>query len=282
VPDTQDSRRGLMAPPAPGPGAHVASRTNGHPGDAALVVRGLTKSFGSRRVLNGVHFTVRSGESVAMLGANGSGKSTALRCVVGLVEPDEGTVVLAGRDITSVTGGELTAARREAAMIFQQIHLVRRLTALDNVCCGALGRLPTRRSLLRSLFPAGLREEAMTCLERVGLADRAEERASRLSGGQQQRVAIARALCQRASVILADEPVSALDPAATEYVMTLLHDLAHDDGLAVVSVLHQPELARRYADRVLGVRDGTISFDEAPDAVDPDEVSRLYYASESA
>jgi len=269
----------LVTLPAPGHEAPGINATNGHRGSAALVVHGLRKSFGSRLVLDGVDFSVRSGESVAVLGANGSGKSTALRCVVGLVEPDSGSVELAGKEITLLSGAELTSVRREAAMIFQQVHLVRRLNALDNVCCGALGRLPTRRSLLRSTFPASLREEAMACLERVGLADRAEERASRLSGGQQQRVAIARALCQRASVILADEPVSALDPAATEYVMTLLRDLAHEDGLAVVSVLHQPELAGRYADRVLGVSEGRISFDEAPDAVEPEAVSRLYYAS---
>jgi phosphonate transport system ATP-binding protein len=246
----------------------------------ALSIRGLRKSFGSRLVLDGVDLDVRRGEIVAILGANGSGKSTILRCVVGLTEPESGSVHLAGRTTTGLRGNALASARREAAMIFQQIHLVRRLSALDNVCCGALGRLSTHRSLMRMLFPDDVREEAMACLARVGLADRAAERASRLSGGQQQRVAIARALCQRPSVILADEPVSALDPAAADRVLRLLRDLAHDDGLAVVVVLHQPELARLYADRVVGVLQGTVVFDAPPQEMDPEALGALYAVSE--
>jgi phosphonate transport system ATP-binding protein len=248
-------------------------------GSTTLSIRALRKSFGPRLVLDGIDLDVRRGDIVAILGANGSGKSTILRCIVGLTEADEGTVHLAGRTTTSLRGEALASARREAAMIFQQIHLVRRLSALDNVCCGALGRLPAHRSLVRMLLPTDVREEAMVCLTRVGLADRAAERASRLSGGQQQRVAIARALCQRPSVILADEPVSALDPAAADRVLRLLRDLAHDDGLAVVAVLHQPELARLYADRIVGVLGGSIVFDAPPQEVDTDAIGALYAAS---
>lgn len=196
-----------------------------------LAIRGLRKSFGGRVVLDGFDLSVEPGEFVALLGPNGSGKSTALRCVVGLETPDGGSIDVGGN----------------AAMVFQKIHLVGRRNALDNVCSGALGRLPLRRSLF---FPADVREEAMRCLDRVGLADRALDRCARLSGGQQQRVAIARALCQRANVILADEPVSALDPQAAVQVMELLVDLAAE-GLAVVAVLHQPELARTYAHRIV-------------------------------
>ncbi|MFJ5987256.1 phosphonate ABC transporter ATP-binding protein [Lentzea sp. NPDC092896] len=199
-----------------------------------LAIRGLRKSFGGRVVLNGFDLSVEPGEFVALLGPNGSGKSTALRCVVGLETPDGGSIEVGGN----------------AAMVFQKIHLVGRRTALDNVCSGALGRLPLRRSWF---FPADVREEAMRCLDRVGLADRAVDRCARLSGGQQQRVAIARALCQRANVILADEPVSALDPQAAVQVMELLVDLA-SEGLAVVAVLHQPELARTYAHRIVDMQ----------------------------
>ncbi|MEU0885486.1 ATP-binding cassette domain-containing protein [Lentzea sp. NPDC005914] len=196
-----------------------------------LAVSGLRKSFGGRTVLDGFDLRVEAGEFVALLGPNGSGKSTALRCVVGLETPDGGSVEVSGN----------------AALVFQKIHLVGRRNALDNVCSGALGRLPLHRSLT---FPHEVREEAMQCLDRVGLADRALDRCARLSGGQQQRVAIARALCQRANVILADEPVSALDPQAAVQVMELLVDLAAE-GIAVVAVLHQPELARTYAHRIV-------------------------------
>jgi phosphonate transport system ATP-binding protein len=222
----------------------------------SIEIRGLRKSFAGKQVLAGVDLTVSPGEFVAVLGANGSGKSTVLRCTVGLQRPDGGEI--------RIDGG--------AAMVFQQIHLVRRRTALDNVCSGALGRLPLHQSLM---FPQVLRREAMTCLDRVGLADRAADRAGRLSGGQQQRVAIARALCQRAKVILADEPVSALDPNAAEQVISLLASLAAE-GLAVLAVLHQPELARRFAHRIIGISSGRVAFASSPDALDQSAVDSLY------
>ena len=225
----------------------------------ALSIRGLTKSYGDRRVLAGVDLDVAAGELVVLLGANGSGKSTALRCAVGLTTPDSG----------EITG-------EKAAMIFQHIHLVRRRSVLDNVCAGGLAGLPPSRSLVPALFPKSLRAKAMACLDRVGMADRAHDRAGGLSGGQQQRVAIARALCQGAPVLLADEPVSALDPAAATQVMTLLAELAHTDGLAVAAVLHQPALARHYADRVVGLLHGRIALTGAATGVSEEDIAALY------
>ncbi|MBO0837494.1 MAG: ATP-binding cassette domain-containing protein, partial [Actinobacteria bacterium] len=180
-----------------------------------LSVHGLTKRYGDRVVLAGFDLEVHGGEVVSILGANGSGKSTSLRCISGLTRFDDGIVRVAGREVRS---GEHVP---EIAMVFQKIHLVPQLSALENVCAGALGRLSFRQAWMPRAFPADVREEAMGCLDRVGLASRAHDRAGRLSGGQQQRVAVARALCQRAEVLLADEPVSALDPAAAEQVMRL-------------------------------------------------------------
>jgi phosphonate transport system ATP-binding protein len=236
----------------------------------ALSVRGLTKSFGDRVVLDGFDLDVRAGEVVSVLGANGSGKSTMLRCLSGLTKFDAGTVSVGGREVRS---GEHVP---EFAMVFQKIHLVSRLSALENVCAGALGRLSFRQAWIPRAFPVEVREEAMGCLDRVGLARRAHDRAGRLSGGQQQRVAVARALCQRASVLLADEPVSALDPAAAEQVMRLLRSLADDDAMAVVCVLHQPDLARRHSDRVVGLTSGRITLDTTPSALTDAEVDTLY------
>jgi phosphonate transport system ATP-binding protein len=237
---------------------------------SVLKVSRLTKRYGSRIVLDGFSLDVARGEVVSLLGANGSGKSTALRCVVGLVKPDGGTVSVAGS--VAQAGQPLPSV----AMVFQKIHLVPRRTVLDNVCAGALGRLGLRHSWSSLAYPQDLREEAMACLDRVGLADRPHERAGRLSGGQQQRVAIARALCQRAQVLLADEPVSALDPAAAEQVMRLLRSLADDDGLAVAAVLHQPDLARRHSDRVVGLLGGRIVLDSPADTVDQAALDALY------
>ncbi|ROO88168.1 phosphonate transport system ATP-binding protein [Actinocorallia herbida] len=226
-----------------------------------LRVRGLRKEFGARTVLAGIDLDVAAGEFLAILGANGSGKSTALRCVVGLETPSAGEILVGG------DGG--------AAMVFQKIHLVGRRSALDNVCAGALGSLPLHRSLTPALFPRTLRAEAMACLDRVGLADRAAEPAHRLSGGQQQRVAIARALCRRSALLLADEPVSALDPKAADQVVGLLAELARD-GLAVAAVLHQPSLARKHADRIVGLLDGRVDLDAPAATVGDLDLDRLY------
>ena len=241
-----------------------------------LSVEKLTKSFGRREVLRGIDLAVRPGELTVVLGANGSGKSTLLRCATRLIDPDSGVVTLCGETLLEKRGEELRRARRKAAMIFQQVLLVRRRTALENVAYGALGELPLYRSLSTKLFPRELRQRAFEALERVRLAQFAQQRASTLSGGQAQRVAVARALCQRAEVILADEPVASLDPRAAESVLSLLADVAHDEGLGVLVVLHQPELARRYADRVIGFLEGGISFDGRPDTVSDDEIALLY------
>ncbi|MFD4324050.1 phosphonate ABC transporter ATP-binding protein [Nocardioides sp. NPDC058538] len=256
-----------------------------HLSGAALRIDGLRKSFGEKTVLDGLTFEVASGEVVSLLGANGSGKSTSLRCVVGLERPDGGTITVDG---LRVKPGETTGARSSegvtarsaeavptVAMVFQKIHLVPRRSVLDNVCAGALGRLGLSRSWSVLAFSREVQAEAMACLDRVGLADRAREKAGRLSGGQQQRVAVARALCQRAKVLLADEPVSALDPAASEQVMNLLRSLA-DDGLAVAAVLHQPDLARRFSDRILGLAGGRLVFDSNSAEVTDETVAGLY------
>ncbi|MEV0579335.1 ATP-binding cassette domain-containing protein [Streptomyces sp. RTGN2] len=219
-----------------------------------LALSGITVRYGERQVLHGVDVDVARGELLAVLGANGSGKSTLLRAAAGLEPMTAGSVSIDGKP----------SAPLDTAVVFQHIHLVRRRTVLENVCAGALGRLRLRHSLVPALFPRALREEAMACLDRVGLADRAHDRAGRLSGGQQQRVAVARALCQRPRVLLADEPVSALDPAASEQVLALLAELAHDAGLAVLAVLHQPSLAARHADRMVGLRNGRVILNGPP------------------
>lgn len=242
----------------------------------AVEVTGLSKAYDGTKVLDGVSFTVRPGELLAFLGANGSGKSTTLKCVIGLTKPDAGSIRLQGTEVCQLQGAVQVKARSQAAMVFQKIHLVPRRTALDNVCSGGLMRVQGLASASPAFFPKDLREEAMACLDRVGLAGSALERAGKLSGGQQQRVAIARALCQRASVLLADEPVSALDPHAAEQVMALLAELAHTENLAVAAVLHQPDLAIRHADRAIGLLKGKIVFDGGTPALTDQVLDTLY------
>jgi phosphonate transport system ATP-binding protein len=244
--------------------------------DAPLVLQGIRKSFGSNEVLKGVDLTLDRGELLAVLGANGCGKSTLLRCAIRLVKPDAGSTYLLGRDLGALGSRGLREARRDAAVVFQQIALVKRRSAFTNVCVGALGRVGMLRSLRVSWLPAEVRRRAAQALKRVGLLDKAWQPAATLSGGQAQRVAIARAYCQEAAVILADEPVSALDPRAAEEVLALLADLAHRDRLAVLAVLHQPELALRYCDRVIGMKLGRVVFDKRPAEIAPAEIEALY------
>jgi phosphonate transport system ATP-binding protein len=230
---------------------------------------------GGHLALNCATMTLAPGELVVVLGANGCGKSTMLRCIAGMLRPTGGEVRVEGRAISGLSGRELTEARMALGMIFQSAHLVKRRSVVANVLTGTLGR---HRSLGVALGRLPLQEtpHAMACLDEVGLAHFAPQRAGTLSGGQAQRVSVARALAQRPRALLADEPVASLDPDAAEELMTLLRRVAHQDGLGVLCVLHQPELARRFADRILGMQAGRIVFNHEPRHVRDNEVSALY------
>ena len=246
------------------------------PGTATIQADRLVMRYaGGRLALHGVSLAVRRGELTVVLGANGSGKSTLLRIIAGIVKPTEGTARVAGREITGLTGRALADARMATGMIFQHANLVKRRSVLANVLCGTLGR---NRSLATALgvLPPGEVPHAMRCLADVGLHEFAAQRAGTLSGGQAQRAAIARALAQRPLALLADEPVASLDPDATAQVMRLLRHVAADEGMAVLCVLHQPELARRYADRILGLRQGVLAFAARPDETTDAAIDALY------
>jgi phosphonate transport system ATP-binding protein len=246
-----------------------------------LQLRGLALRYpNGKQALAGFGLEVRAGELVIVLGGNGSGKTTLLRCIARTLMPSSGEVRVNGTDITRLTGEKLRRARLELAMISQQASLVRRRSVLDNVATGALGRHGGLWTALGGL-PAAERVAAHGYLDEVGLDHLAGQRAGTLSGGQAQRVAIARALAQRPRVLLADEPVASLDPEAAEDIMRLLRRLAAEENLAVLCVLHQVELAYAYADRVVGIRDGSMAFD-LPCAEVSREAVRSLYLSEAA
>lgn len=208
-----------------------------------------------------------------LLGPSGAGKSTLLRVLNHLVPPTRGTVTVRGAgDLTDPDA--LRDHRRQTAMVFQQHHLIGRRTALQNVLLGRIGHYPFWRTLLP--MPAAERRWALECLERVGLFDRALSRCDAISGGQQQRVGIARALAQRPSLILADEPVASLDPAASERVLGQLCTICEEDQVPVIISLHQLEYARLYADRIIGLAQGEVAFDGPPAAMTEDVLHRIY------
>ncbi|MBV9543261.1 MAG: phosphonate ABC transporter ATP-binding protein [Chloroflexi bacterium] len=245
-------------------------------GTPVLQVEHVSKQYpGGRRALDDVSLVVAAGELVVVLGANGSGKSTLLRCVARLIEPTAGSVRVAGRDLAHLRGRELRKARLALAMIFQQPNLVRRRSALANVATGSLGRHQGLATAFGRLPRDALLDSA-ALLDRLGTLHLANKRADTLSGGEAQRVAIARALAQQPRVLLADEPVSSLDPEAAEDVLLLLAELATRDNLGIVCVLHQPELALRHAQRLVGLRHGRVTFDAPVARVDLESIAALY------
>jgi phosphonate transport system ATP-binding protein len=245
--------------------------------DPAIRIVGLSKRFGDRTVLADVSFEVAAGEVVAILGASGAGKTTLFRCVTRLAQSDEGQIFLGQHAIRTLGGRQLSLARSEIGLIFQQFNLIRRLNALDNVLVGRLGEVPTWRVMLRR-FPHRDRQLALAALDRVGMLPYAMQRADTLSGGQQQRVAIARALAQQSRFVLADEPVASLDPEAAKSVLSILRDIARERMIAVLVSLHQVEFAIQFADRVIGLRAGRMIADR-PAAAFADADHRMFFAT---
>ena len=229
--------------------------------EPVLSVRGLTKEFPGRKVLRSLDFALAPGQATALIGANGSGKSTLLRCLVRLIEPTSGQIRLLGRDVPGLAPRALRQLRAEVGIVWQRHNLVPRLSALSNVIHGVQARRSGPGTWLQSLAPAPVRDEAMACLARVGLADRAMVRVDSLSGGQQQRVAIARMLMQRPAFILADEPDASLDPQTGEEVMALLLNLVRAEGLSLLVISHRLEHTLRFSDRILGLAEGRITLD---------------------
>jgi len=241
-----------------------------------LCIEHITKVFpDGTRALDDVSFEVQEGEFLAVIGLSGSGKSTLLRCINRLIDPTEGRVSWNGIDVTSAQGAELCQIRRQIGMVFQQFNLVKRSNVMTNVLSGRLGYAHPWWSLVHRFTPQE-REMALKALERVGIAEKADNRADQLSGGQQQRVGIARALMQEPNLILADEPVASLDPVLAHSILRYLELLNKQDGITVLCSLHFLDLVHRYATRVVGLKDGKLVFDGLPAELTQDRFKEVY------
>ena len=225
-----------------------------------LTVENLTKVYRTGTVaLKDVSFEVEEGEFLVVIGLSGSGKSTLLRCINRLVEPTAGRIMWDGVDITAAPEGELRRIRRNIGMIFQHFNLVDRSSVMTNVLSGRTGYVSPWWSLI-NYFPRKDRELAYNALERVGIREKARNRADELSGGQKQRVGIARALMQDPKMILADEPVASLDPVLAHSILNYLEKLNQEENMTVICSLHYLDLVQRYATRVIGLRDGEVVY----------------------
>ncbi len=244
--------------------------------NSLIRVEGLTKVFATgTRALDSVSLDVPRGQFLCVIGPSGSGKSTLLRCINRLLEPTEGRVWIHGEEVTAESGEALRRSRRRAAMVFQQFNLVRRSTVLANVLTGRLGYQEGWRRILPRYSRAD-EEMAWRSLERLDIAEKATVRADLLSGGQMQRVALARALAQQPEILLADEPVASLDPETAVVVLDYLRDLNRRDGITVLCAIHHLELAKKYAGRIIAMRQGRLVFDGAPGDLDDADYRRIY------
>jgi phosphonate transport system ATP-binding protein len=241
-----------------------------------LRVENLTKVYPTGTVaLNDVSFEVQDGEFMVVIGLSGSGKSTLLRCINRLIDPTSGRILWDDVDITSANPTELRHIRRQIGMVFQQFNLVKRSKVITNVLSGRLGYVNPWISLL-GLWPSREKERAMKALERVGIPEKAYNRADALSGGQQQRVGIARALMQEPRLILADEPVASLDPVLAHSILQYLEALNKTDGATVICSLHFLDLVHRYATRVIALKDGLKVFEGLPKEIDRARFKEIY------
>lgn len=250
-----------------------------HPTARTVIeVTDLVKTFDNGRVtaLDRVSFAIPEGQLTVIIGLSGSGKSTLLRHLNGMHQPTSGSVKVLNQYVPTLKGKPLRALRRDIGFVFQSFNIVGRLTCLENVMSGALGRLRGPRYGVLS-YSKDLRREALEQLDRVGLGDRAFQRTDTLSGGQQQRVAIARTLMQKPRLVLADEPVASLDPEISGQVMDVLFRSCVEDGITVVCSLHQVDLALGWANRLIGLRDGKVVLDSMVDSdLDQQVVMEVY------
>ncbi|MBN9317873.1 MAG: phosphonate ABC transporter ATP-binding protein [Devosia sp.] len=225
-----------------------------------LKISNVTRRFGAKTAVDRVNLDFAAGQMIGIIGRSGAGKSTLLRMINRLTDPTEGRIVFSGVEVSSLKGRALRDWQRDCAMIFQQFNLVPRLDVVTNVMLGRLNQRGTLTTML-NLFPREDILRSIEILERLGIAEHGPKRAEALSGGQQQRVGIARALMQDPRIILADEPIASLDPMNAQVVMDTLRRIHDEDGRLVICNLHTLDTARRYCDRIVGMRAGQIVFD---------------------
>lgn len=241
-----------------------------------LKIEKLSKTYDSGTyALQDVSLVIEPGEFVVVLGKSGSGKSTLLRCINRLVEPTSGRIFLNETEITGASPSRLRELRKKIGMVFQQYNLVERFSVQTNVLSGKLASMSNISSLF-NLFPEADVEQSRQVLNRLGLAGKDLKRSDKLSGGQQQRVGLARALMQNPELILADEPVSSLDPATSNQIMDLLAEFNEKDGMAVICNLHLPSLAKAYGSRIIVLSKGRIVYDGSPTDLSEDKLNSFY------
>ncbi|MGY9045282.1 MAG: phosphonate ABC transporter ATP-binding protein [Candidatus Pelagibacterales bacterium] len=235
----------------------------------------LTYQKGGPQVLFDISFSVSKSDFYAIIGPSGAGKSSLIRCINKLADANSGNVLFKGENIINLSGKKLRSVRRKIGMIFQEFNLIDRMSVIDNVLTGRLGYMNTFTSLFR-MFDKKDISRAIALIEKVGLADFANKRVDQLSGGQRQRVGIARALMQEPEIMLVDEPTSSLDPKIAIEMMELIKGIADELKIPVLCNIHNIDLAKQFANRILGLQDGKKKFDDTTDKLTHEVLQDLY------
>jgi phosphonate transport system ATP-binding protein len=256
------------------PAPEVPTRSSAVAG--TLEIQDLVKAYQpGKPILRGITLSISGRGVTAIIGPSGTGKSTLLRCINRLVRPDSGVIKLGGTELTALKGKDLRVARRRIGMVHQEYNLVERLSVIENVLTGRLGYVSAWTAFMRRFSDKDI-EQAFGLLEAVGLSEFAPRRADQLSGGQRQRVGIARALMQSPDLILADEPTSSLDPKTSVEVMEIMARLAGERQIPVLVNMHNVELAKRFAERIIGMTGGVVVFDGRPQDLTDKHLAAIY------
>jgi phosphonate transport system ATP-binding protein len=241
-----------------------------------LIIKDLTHAYTSGSlVLKGINITVNSPEIIAIIGPSGTGKSTLLRCINRLVEATSGEIIIDDINFCKSKGVSFRKQRRRLGMIFQEYNLVERLTVIENILSGRLGYMTFWKAARRKFSQKDI-DQAFDLLDFVGLTEHSKKRADKLSGGQRQRVGIARAIMQDPKILLADEPTSSLDPKTSVEIMELISHFSREKKIPVLINLHDVNLAKRFADRIIGMSEGHIIFDGKPNDLTDDSLKQIY------
>ena len=241
-----------------------------------ITFKNVSKKYaGGRTALSNINLTIEQGQTVSVIGPSGAGKTTFIRCINRLIDCTVGTVEINGESVQEARSVRLKQLRKKIGMIFQNYNLVERLTVLENTLHGCLGSMPVYRSLF-GLYSKEEREDALELLADLGLSAHVYQRCADLSGGQKQRTGVARALMQEPDILLCDEPVSSLDPQSAQDILNYIEKSVKKQGLTCIMNLHHVDYAKRYSDRILGLRDGRLVFDGTPKELSQAILSRIF------
>lgn len=241
-----------------------------------LDISHLKKYYGSTQAVEDVSFSVKEGELVVIIGPSGAGKSTVLRCINRMIDATQGSILFEGNDMAALKSEkELKLLRRRIGMIFQSFNLVTRLSVFQNVLHGRLGYMSNVDAII-GRYSEEDKKKALQLLEKIGLRDMIYKRAGELSGGQKQRVGIARALMQDPSLLLCDEPIASLDPSSSKIVMDQIRKMTKESNIACIVNLHQVDVAKSYADRIIGIHQGRVVFDDTPQMLTDEMIEKIY------